>query len=155
MNLVDEDVNHIVDASKSKKKLNKETFIEIFTKRSFEHLYFVAHKFEQKMESKSTLIDVVKSLFKESSETGYAVIVILYFATRRFELFSNSLAQAIHEPGPNFVMFLRIVVERCETDFANIKQVYGENALKNFIDLKVKSKDIDAAHIINKLCGYN
>lgn len=154
MELVEKDVDLIIDASKSKKQLNKETYIDIFTKRSFEHLYFVANKFQEKMECKSTLIDVVKSLYKESSETGYAITVILYFALRRYELFANSLAQAIHEPGPNFVMFLRIIVERCEIDLSNIKQTYGDNALKNFIELNVKVKDLDAANIVNKLCGY-
>ena len=154
INLVDSDVDHIINASKSKKQLNKEVYIEIFTQRSFEHLYFVAKKFEQKMECKSSLIDVVKSLYKESSETGYAIIVILYFATRRYELFSNCLAQTIHEPGPNFVMFLRIIVERCEIDLENIIKLYGENALKNFIQLNLKNKDINAANIVNKLCGF-
>ena len=154
LDLVNKDVNHIIDASKSKKQLNKETYIEIFTHRSFEHLSIVASTFEQKSESKQTLIDVVKSVWKESSETGYAIIVILYFATRRYELFSNCLAQAIHEPGPNFVMFLRIVVERCEIDLANIIQVYGKNALKNFVELNIKSKDEYAAELVNKLCGF-
>eukprot|EP01084_Bolivina_argentea_P046914 86399_1 len=154
MNIVENDVKHLLNASKSKKELNKETYINIFTQRSFQHLYFVAKLFENKIETKCSLIDTVKALFKESSETGYAICVVLYFATRKFELFSNCLAQGIHEPGPYYVMFLRIIVERVEIDFTNIIQLYGVNALKNFIQLDIKPKDNNAANIINKLCGF-
>eukprot|EP01084_Bolivina_argentea_P185347 319615_1 len=151
MELVEKDVKELLSASKSKKKLNKETYIDIFAQRSLQHLYVVSKKFE---EQKSSLIDTVQSLFKESSQTGYAVTVVLYFATRTFDLFSDVLAQTVHEPGPNYCMFLRVIVERCDMDLSNIIQLYGANAMKNFIELNLKKKDADAARIVSKLCGF-
>ena len=155
LKVVEQDVDLLIKGSKSKKKLNKETYITIFTQRSLEHLYFVSVRFEEKMEHKTTLIDTVKALWKESSETAYAIKVILYFATRRHELFANCLGQTVHEPGPHFVMFLRVIVERAEVDLGNVIELYGENALKSFIERTMKKKEPDAAKIVNALCGFS
>lgn len=125
LKVVEQDVDLLMAASKSKKKLDKETYISIFTQRSLEHLYFVSVRFEEKMEHKSTLIDTVKALWKESSETAYAIKVILYFATRRHELFANCLGNAVQDAGPHFVMFLRVIVERAEVDLGNVIELYG------------------------------
>jgi len=155
LKLVNNDVDQLIKASRSKRQLNKETYISIFTQRSLEHLYFVSVRFEEKMDHKTTLIDTVRAVWKESSETAYAVKVLLYFATRRHELFANCLGQAVHEPGPNFVMFLRVIVERAEVDLGNVIELYGEKALHGFVDRNIRKKEPDAARIIDALCGFN
>lgn len=155
LKVVDQDVDHLLAASKSKKQLNKATYISIFTQRSLEHLYFVSVRFEERMQHKTTLIDTVKALWKESSETAYAIKVILYYATRRHELFANCLGQAVHTPGPNFVMFFRVIVERAEIDLGNVVELYGEKALRSFIGRNIAKKDQDAAKIVDALCGFD
>ena len=65
----------VFDAEQS--DLNKELLIKLFTVRSFEHLYYVSLKYER-LYGKS-LYDVLKSLFDDSSSTGYAILDIEIF----------------------------------------------------------------------------
>eukprot|EP00484_Ammonia_sp_Unknown_P008740 CAMPEP_0197079606 /NCGR_PEP_ID=MMETSP1384-20130603/213709_1 /TAXON_ID=29189 /ORGANISM="Ammonia sp." /LENGTH=516 /DNA_ID=CAMNT_0042518483 /DNA_START=18 /DNA_END=1566 /DNA_ORIENTATION=+ len=152
MNQVAKDCKDLWDGSQSKESLKKGVYREIFTQRSFQHIYCVAEKFRD--DHGTSLFDTVSKVWKESSETGYAIGVILNFSTRRVDLFAETLSEAVREPGPNFVMLFRVIVERCETDLADIIQRYGYIALKNWIKYDVQPKEPDIAKILNKLLDF-
>lgn len=158
MELVKKDTKEIYEIM-NKKKIDKKKIIEIMTKRSFFHLEMVYENFfnfDLKNKNCKDLIDYLKISFKDSSETGYACIITIYYAARTIELFADLLAKALNNPGPNYELLSKIIVERNEIDLGSVVNIYGKLALKKWLDeIATKNKHKDYVTLVKKLCGIN
>lgn len=152
-NLVLNDVQILLNSNPKKKKVDKNAYISIFTERSFQHLSMMAVEYANTQQKSQTLLQMLDMSFKGSSETGNACKIILHFCTRRYELFSSLLQKCVRQPGPNYAMFLRMIVERCDIDLENIIQVYGGAKLHQWINGRF-AKDEPTRNILNKICGF-
>jgi len=140
----------------NKDNLNKEYLINMFTTRSFEHLYYISLKYEQKYNK--SLVSTLKPLFKKSSETGYAIILILNYSVKKYRVYSTFLARAIHEhSNDGYGFFLRFIMLHYDYDLKNIIEDYGYSALNSWIKLELKDRDRndETACIVLKLCGFS
>ncbi|ETO20801.1 hypothetical protein RFI_16418 [Reticulomyxa filosa] len=150
--LISKDAETLVKISKNT-KLDKASFVEIFSLRSFEHLAAVAVEFQRICEGKD-LISVIKESFKEQSETGYACNVTLFYATRRNELFADFLTKTIAKPGKHYDMLTRIVVSRSEVDLYNILQCYGHDKFREWTNKEFASSNRFYGKVVHHLCGF-
>lgn len=130
-NLMLNDVQQLVNATNGR-HVDKKLLIEIFTCRSNQHLACVAQSYILNNQGGNELINTIEKCFKESSETGHALKVILLYATQRTKLFCTLLAKAMKSPGPNYEFFTRIIVDRCEVDLSNILHEYGQIAFEEW-----------------------
>merc|ERR1712228_241821 len=159
LDLVKRDASNLLLASISdnmnkKDCEHKNVFHEIFTKRSFNHLYFVAIQFEKSSVAKSSLYTVVKNVYKATKDKMFfAIGAILLWLTRRDEFYANLFGNAVYRHGPSYCMFLRIIVERHGIDLKNIIDKYGRMALQKWIRYDFGKKDADAALLVKILCG--
>jgi len=118
----------------------KKVFVEIFTTRSNEHLANVATTYLANNQKGTELIKTIEESFKESSESGHALKIILLYATQRTKLFTVLLNKAMLAPGPNYEFLSRVVIDRCEIDLSNILQAYGKMNFDAFCQKKSKIK---------------
>ncbi len=75
-------------------KVDKKQFINIFSCRSHQHLAKVAVECET-ISQGIDLFTVIKKSFKESSETGNACNMTLYYSCRRYELFNDLVISSL------------------------------------------------------------
>eukprot|EP00483_Globobulimina_turgida_P005638 UN05648 len=162
MDLVKKDASNLLLATvaMSAGTLNKNSnvFAEIFSGRSFKHLYFVSQEFELSNvnETELSLYETVMDIYDETNDKlFYAIAQILLWLTKRDEFYANLFADSIYKHGPSYVMFFRIIVERHEIDLKNIIDKYGRIAFGKWMQYDFMKKDIDAAMLVKILCGMH
>ena len=131
--------------------INKELFIKLFTVRSFEHLYYVSLKYQQLFGR--SLYDTLKSVFNESSATGYALLLILKYSINKYDVYTSFLAKSLYS-NDGYESFMRFIMFHYDYDLKNIIDKYGKSALDSWIKLELRNKGkVDTADIILKFTG--
>mmetsp|Transcript_47456 Transcript_47456/g.42549 ORF Transcript_47456/g.42549 Transcript_47456/m.42549 type:complete len:421 (-) Transcript_47456:65-1327(-) len=141
---------HLVNATKQS-DINKELLIKLFTARSFEHLYYVSLKYEQ-LYGKS-LYDQLKSVFNDSSSTGYAILLILRYCINKYDVYASFLAKSLYT-NDGYESLMRFIMFHYDYDLTNIIDKYGKSALDSWVKLELRNKGkVDTANIISKFAG--
>jgi len=134
----------------------KNIFCNIFSKRSFEHLYFVAMQFEASSVSSLTLYEYTMNVYEHTKDDMfYAIGSMLLWLTKRDDFYANLLGDAVYHHGPKRVMFLWIIADRHCIDLRNIIDKYGRMALQKWIKYDFMRKDADAARLVGILSGLH
>ncbi|ETO09760.1 annexin A9 [Reticulomyxa filosa] len=150
--LVQQDVTALLQAATTP-KLNKRTFINIFSLRSFQHLAIVATEFERA--SPDTLTQVLVHAFSSQNDAGYACKITLWYATRKDDLLLHFLRQATESPGKNYRMLTRIIITHRETDLLRILQLFGYDAFFQWTQTQFKSRNRAYGDIVLRLCNFS
>ncbi len=115
--------------------LNKELLVNMFANRSFDHLYYISLKYEQKYNV--SLVETIKEKFKMGSETGYAILVTLNYSINKYMIYGNEFAKDIHQNSRNnYSEVLRFIILHYDYDLKNIIDYYGEQAIRNWIKIE-------------------
>lgn len=148
------DYNQGGKKKKKKMKMDMNVLIEIFGKRSFNHIYFVAKQYELSSVSSLSLYEAMNGLYEETKDKiYYGIGQLLLWLTSRDEYYADLLGDSIYKNGPSYCMFLRLIVERHNIDLKTVIDKYGRIALMKWIKYDFIKKDSDAAMLVQILCG--
>jgi hypothetical protein len=100
-------------------------FVQIFTERSWPHIRALVGAF-QTVSKKWTLDGAICHEFGESSNTVKALRLLIEFCTDSYDFWAKRLRDSLKGFGTDDSKLIRIIVSRCEIDFCNIIQVFGQ-----------------------------